>query len=103
MRIGRILGIPIYLHPSWFLVFALISYSLVTQYRSEHPAWSEPRQWLAAMATSLLFFGSIVFHELAHSAVAQHYKIRVVSITLFVFGGVARIAQEAENARQEFL
>ena len=54
------------------------------------------------LITSLLFFGSVVFHELSHSVVAMHYKIRVVSITLFVFGGVARIERDASKAMQEF-
>jgi Zn-dependent protease/predicted transcriptional regulator len=102
-RIGRILGIPIYLHPSWFLVFALITYSLVRGYHTEQPSWNEPQQWLVALATSLLFFASVVFHELAHSVVAQRFKIPVISITLFVFGGVARIGREAESGKQEFL
>jgi Zn-dependent protease/CBS domain-containing protein len=52
--------------------------------------------------TSALFFGSLVFHELAHSVVAKHYKIPVVSITLFVFGGVSRIGREPEQALEEF-
>ena len=50
----------------------------------------------------MLFFGSVLFHELAHSVVAMHYKIRVVSITLFIFGGVARIGREPAKAIQEF-
>jgi len=52
--------------------------------------------------TSLLFFASVLFHELSHSVVAQHYKIRVVSITLFLFGGLARIEREPSKAIQEF-
>ncbi len=52
--------------------------------------------------TSILFFGSLIFHEMAHSVVAKHYKIPVVSITLFVFGGVARISREPSRAIEEF-
>ena len=52
--------------------------------------------------TSVLFFGSLVFHEMAHSIIAKHYKIPVVSITLFVFGGVARIARDPDRAIEEF-
>ena len=52
--------------------------------------------------TSGLFFGSLVFHEMAHSVIAKHYKIPVVSITLFVFGGVARIARDPARAIEEF-
>jgi len=101
-RIGRIFGIPINLHTSWFIVFALITFSLAMQFRGEHPNWNEVQHWTLGILTSLLFFGSVLFHELAHSVTAQRYKIPVVSITLFVFGGLARIGREAATARQEF-
>jgi Zn-dependent protease/CBS domain-containing protein len=102
LRIGSILGIPIYLHASWLLIFALITYSLTRQFTALHPQWSSTEQWTVGLLTSLLFFGSILFHELSHSAIAMHYKIRVVSITLFLFGGVARIGREPSKAIQEF-
>jgi Zn-dependent protease/CBS domain-containing protein len=102
IRIGRILGIPIYLHPSWFIIFALITVSLATQFANQHPRWSQAQHWSLGVLTSLLFFGSVLFHELSHSVVALHYRIPVASITLFVFGGVARISREPSRARQEF-
>jgi Zn-dependent protease/predicted transcriptional regulator len=101
-RIGRILGIPIYLHASWLLIFALITYSLAMQFTHAHPQWSSTRDWTIGTLTSLLFFGSVLFHELSHSVIAMRYKIRVVSITLFIFGGVARIGREPSKAIQEF-
>ena len=101
-RIGSILGIPIYLHASWLLIFALITYSLAMQFTQGHPQWSATQHWTVGILTSLLFFASILFHELSHSVVAMHYKIRVVSITLFIFGGVARIGREPSKAIQEF-
>lgn len=101
-KIGRILGIPIYLHASWLIIFALITYSLAIQFSQDHPHWSQTEQWGVGLLTSLLFFGSVLFHELAHSVVAQHYKIRVVSITLFIFGGMARIARDPSRAIEEF-
>jgi Zn-dependent protease/predicted transcriptional regulator len=101
-RIGSVLGIPIYLHASWLLIFALITYSLAMQFTQLHPQWSVTQHWTVGLATSLLFFASILFHELSHSVVAMHYKIRVVSITLFIFGGVARIGREPSKAVQEF-
>jgi Zn-dependent protease/CBS domain-containing protein len=101
-RIGSILGIPIYLHASWLLIFALITYSLAMQFTQAHPLWSPAEHWTVGVATSLLFFASVLFHELSHSVVAMHYKIRVVSITLFIFGGVARIGREPSKAVQEF-
>ena len=102
LKVGRIFGIPIYLHASWFLIFGLITFSLTTQFAGEHPHWSAAQHWMAGAFTSLLFFGSVLFHELAHSVVAQHYKIPVQSITLFVFGGVARLGREPEKALHEF-
>ncbi len=102
LRIGSILGIPIYLHASWLLIFALITYSLGTQFTESHPQWSSTQHWTVGILTSILFFASVLFHELSHSVVAMHYKIRVASITLFIFGGVARIGREPSKAIQEF-
>jgi len=102
IRIGQIFGISIYLHPSWFLIFALITLSLRTQFTTQHPSWSPAQHWMLGLITSILFFGSVVFHELSHSLVAKHYEIPVASITLFVFGGLARIVREPSSAKQEF-
>jgi Zn-dependent protease len=102
IRIGRILGIPIYLDLSWILIFGWITLVLALQFGKEYSQWNEVEQWTVGIATSLLFFGSVVFHELAHSVVAQHYKIKVLSITLFLFGGLARIGREPSKAIQEF-
>src|SRR5260221_2827142 len=102
LRIGRILGIPIYVHASWMIIFVLITMSLAMQFTQEHPQWTTVQHWAVGIATSLLFFASVLFHELAHSMVARIYKIRVLSITLFVFGGVARIGREPAKAIQEF-
>ena len=102
IRIGRILGIPIYLDFSWILIFGLITLSLAMQFTKEFSSWSTAGHWGVGIATSLLFFGSVVFHELSHSVVAQHYKIKVMSITLFLFGGLARIGREPSKAIQEF-
>ena len=100
--LGRLFGIPIYLHPSWFIIFLLITVSLRTQFTSMHPGWTPAQHWTLGIVTSLLFFGSVVFHELSHSLVARGYRIPVASITLFVFGGLARIEREPEKASQEF-
>jgi len=101
-RIVTIAGIPIYVHPTWLVIFVLITWTLVGQFSIEHPNWSAQKHWIVGILTSLLFFGSVIFHEMSHSVVAQHYKIKVVSITLFIFGGVARIEREPSKAVQEF-
>jgi len=102
IRLGRILGIPIYVHTSWFLIFLLITLSLRTQFTSMHPGWSAVQHWTLGIVTSVLFFASVIFHELSHSVVALKYRIPVQSITLFVFGGLSRIEHDAPNAKQEF-
>jgi Zn-dependent protease len=102
-KVARIFGIPIYLHSSWFVIFVLYTLLLTTRSAAVSPEWTQAQQWTMALATSVLFFGSVLFHELAHSVVALHYRIPVTSITLFVFGGVARIARDPARALQEFL
>ena len=101
-RIARILGIPIYLDATWLLIFGLITYTLAMDFRQLHPQWAPAEHWSLGILTSLLFFGSVLFHELAHSVVALHYKIPVHSITLFLFGGIARIGREPSKPIQEF-
>jgi len=102
IRIGRVLGIPIHIDTSWIIIFGLITYLISNQFAQLNPQWTVTQVWTLAAATSLLFFGSVLFHELSHSVVAQHYKIRVLSITLFLFGGLARIGKEPSKAIQEF-
>jgi len=103
IKIGRIFGIPIYLHLSWILIFGLITYSLVDEFGARYPQWSGRQLWSLGVLTSLLFFGSVLFHELSHSVVARHYRIPVASITLFFFGGIASITRDPERPGQEFL
>ena len=103
IKIGRVFGIPIYLHLSWILIFALISYSLVDEFGARYPQWTSGELWSLGLLTSVLFFGSVLFHELSHSVVARHYRIPVASITLFFFGGIASITRDPDSAGQEFL
>jgi len=102
IRIGRILGIPIHLDLSWILIFGYITFSLSSEFAKQYPKWTTAEQWGLGLVTSVLFFSSVLFHELAHSVIAQHYKIKVLSITLFLFGGLARIARDPSKAIQEF-
>lgn len=104
LRIGRILGIPIGINYTWFIVFALVTLSLATGYfPSRYDDWSLAGYLGVGLLTSLLFFASVLFHELAHSAVALGWGIPVKSITLFIFGGVANIGREPERPLAEFL
>src|SRR6267378_15129 len=102
--VGRILGIPIDLDYSWFLIAALTTWVLaVSYYPLEFKRGTSVEYWLMGAVTAVLFFGSIVVHELAHSWVALRYKIPVHRITLFIFGGVSQIAGEPPSASAEFL
>jgi len=102
-RIARILGIPIYLDASWLLIFGLVTYQLARVVFPEmHPKWTTAEYWFVGILTSVLFFASVLFHEMSHSVVALHYKIPVQSITLFLFGGIARIGREPSRPIEEF-
>src|ERR1700758_8305 len=102
-RIAKILGIPIYLDASWLLIFGWITYQLSKIVLPQmYSKWTPTQYWSVGVMTSLLFFGSVLFHELAHSMVALYYKIPVHSITLFIFGGIARIGKEPSKPIQEF-
>jgi Zn-dependent protease/predicted transcriptional regulator len=102
IKLGRIAGIEIGLHYSWFIIAVLITLSLVGEFHALNPEWGEGVIWTTAIATSLLFFASIVAHELSHSAVARARHLPVRAITLFALGGVAQIEREADTASTEF-
>jgi Zn-dependent protease len=104
VSLGRVLGIPIELDYSWFLIFALVAWTLASGYfPSEFKNWPTAEYWIVGVATAVVFFLSVLLHELGHSIVAQHYGIPVSSIKLFIFGGVSQIETEPPSARAEFL
>lgn len=101
--IGRILGIPIKVDYSWFLIFGLFTWSLAgSYYPGEFKDWPLAQYWIVGAATAIMLFVSVVIHELGHSLVALRYKIPVRSITLFIFGGVAQIESEPRTPIEEF-
>jgi Zn-dependent protease/predicted transcriptional regulator len=102
IKLGRIAGITIGLHYSWFIIALLIVFSLAAHFHSVVPPWSETAVWAAAIITGLLFFVTLLLHELAHSLLAKARGLRVRAITLFALGGVSQIESEAPNARSEF-
>jgi len=104
LRLGRIFGIPVGVHYTWFIVFALVTLSLATGYfPSRYEDWSLAAYFGIGLLTSVLFFGSVLAHELAHSIVALAWDIPVKNITLFIFGGVANIGREPDRPLAEFL
>jgi Zn-dependent protease/CBS domain-containing protein len=103
LQVARVFGIPIYVHFSWVVVFALIAWTLATNYFPDrYPELAVTSYWARGLATSLLFFVSVLLHELGHSLVAIRSGIAIESITLFIFGGVARLASEPRDGRTEF-
>lgn len=103
-RLGRIAGIDVSAHWSWFLVFFLLSWSLATTlFEDEFPGWSGAQHWVAGVITTSFFFTSVLLHELSHSLVARRLGLPVSSITLFIFGGVSNLTREPDRPRDEFL
>lgn len=101
--VARILGIDIRIHLSWFLIFGLVLINFERVLPAIRPTWSEEKTLLVAAVTALLFFASVLAHELAHAVVARAFRMPVSSITLFLLGGVANLAKEPPTARAEFL
>jgi Zn-dependent protease/predicted transcriptional regulator len=103
-RIARIGGISINIHVSWILIFILVTWTLAAGYFPQnYPDWSTPLSWTVGLITSILFFVSVLLHELAHSFVARARGLPVHDITLFIFGGVAQLEDEPETAGTEFV
>jgi Zn-dependent protease/CBS domain-containing protein len=101
-NLGKIFGIQVRLHYSWFIIFALITWGLAASYfPATYPTWSLTTKIAAGIITSLLFFASVLAHELAHSLVGRVNGIPVKSITLLIFGGVAQMGREATKASAE--
>jgi Zn-dependent protease/predicted transcriptional regulator len=102
IKLGRIFGVAIGLHYSWIIIALLVTLSLRSQFAVDHPAWDVSTTWTIAIITGLLFFVSILLHELSHAAVAKLRGIPVRAITLFALGGVAQIEKDAADAKSEF-
>ena len=102
LKIGRLAGVEVRLHYSWFLIFAFLTWSLAWGYLPlGYPGQSDAFYWGVGAASALMLFISVLIHEVAHSAVAQRYKIPVNSITLYFLGGVSEIAEEAHEPGAE--
>jgi len=102
VKLGRIAGISVGLHYSWFIIALLITLSLAGHFRTVTPRWSSTVVWSAAIVTGVLFFVALLLHELAHSLLAKARGLRVRAITLFALGGVSQIESEASDAKSEF-
>jgi Zn-dependent protease/predicted transcriptional regulator len=100
----RIRGIEVIIDYSWFVVFFLVVYTMAESYFPQvHKSYTPTQYWIMGTIAAVLLFLSILLHELAHSFVAIKYGIKVTSIRLLIFGGLAQVASEPKNGRQEFL
>ena len=102
IKLGRVFGIEIGLHYSWFLIALLIVFSLSSQFQASNPQWGDGVILTVAVTTAILFFVSLLLHELAHSIVATSNGLPVREITLFALGGVSQIEKNPTSAKLEF-
>jgi Zn-dependent protease len=98
IKLFSVFGIPIELNITWFIVFALVAWSLVSLYfPTNYPAYSASAHWVMGVVAALLLFASVVLHELGHSYVAKTHGVPIRRITLFLFGGVSQMTKESAD------
>ena len=101
-RVGSLFGIPLLIDPSWFFIITLVTFMYGVRWQQTQASWGATTAWGTGLAMALLLFVSVLLHELGHSLVAKSQGIRVQSITLFFFGGIAAIAQEPKTPGKAF-
>jgi Zn-dependent protease len=97
-KIGSLFGIPLFLDPLWFIVLGLATLNFSMAYQQ----WGTTIAWSAGIVMALLLFTSVLLHELGHSLAARSQGIKVNSITLFLFGGIAAIEEESKTPAKAF-
>jgi Zn-dependent protease len=98
----KVFGIPIEVNVSWFIIFALVSWSLVSLYfPTNYPDMPVASYWVMGIVAALMLFASVILHELSHSYVAKMYGVPIRRITLFLFGGVSQMEREPEKPETE--
>ncbi|MBW2992437.1 site-2 protease family protein [Candidatus Woesearchaeota archaeon] len=103
VHIGKLFGIDVELHYSWFFIFALLGYALSRDfYPYFYPGFETHVYWIIGFISSFLLFFSVIFHEFMHSLVAKNNNIKVDKITLFLFGGIAQIHEKNMSPGKEF-
>ena len=103
IKIATVSGFDIKVDPSWALIAALVTWTLSQQYfPATLPDQTSQMYVVMAVVAMLSFFGSLLLHELAHSVVARRFGVQIKGITLFLFGGVAELAEEPKSATAEF-
>jgi Zn-dependent protease len=102
IRIAKLFGINIEVDWSWLLILLLVVWNLSTTFAQVHSDWSTLFTVALGILAALLFFLSVLLHELAHSLVAKSQGLPVNKITLFLFGGVSNIREEPKSPGNEF-
>lgn len=103
LQVARIAGIGIEVHPSWFLILAILVWSLSDSFLPEvYEGWATATYWFVGTIAAVLLFAAVLVHELAHAMVAVRRGVPVPKITLFIFGGVSHLARQPRSAGEEF-
>lgn len=102
VKLGKLFGVAVGLHFSWFIIALLIALSLSERFHAQNADWGPILIWATSLVTAALFFAALLAHELAHALMARRFGIGTDSITLFALGGVARIGGEPTTAKTEF-
>jgi Zn-dependent protease len=103
IRLGSIFGIDIRIDPSWFVIVFLILFSVTFDiFPATFRGLSIATYILMGLAGTVLFFVSLLIHELTHSLMARRHGIQVPAITLFIFGGMSHLGREAKSPAEEF-
>jgi len=98
----KIAGVQVEIDYSWLIIFALVFWSLSASYFPvEYPGYPVIRYWVVGFVATLLFFASVLIHELSHASMANRLGANIDRITLFVFGGVAHMSGEPRSANDE--
>lgn len=103
LRLGRVAGFPLAMNWSVLVIAWLLTWSLATgSFPNEAPGHSEGTYWAVGLAAAVVFFGSLLAHELAHALVARRHGVEVKGLTLWLFGGVATLGSEPRTPRADF-
>ncbi len=103
ISLGRIVGIKIGMNWSLIAIFGLIAWSLADgRFPYDYPGYSESLYWFGAVGTTIIFFACLLAHEMGHALVARSHGVEVVGITLWLFGGVAKLQGDSKTAASEF-
>lgn len=102
VKIGHIMGIPVRIHYTLWLVFILIAWSLAYSYMPhQYPGLSTLTYWTIGIVSAIILFGSVLVHELSHCYVAKKNGLPIGRITLFFFGGVSEMSEEPQDPKVE--